>query len=246
MGKATKPKVNRETKEVRARRELNKARKELAELLETAKKAANPRTGIVPVALRLAIQRLEIEVEVKSLRDQFGHRQGTVETHAQLNALTVERRTPPLDLMHQRGQLTDDQYRAYVEIEGVSTSIKRGVEIGCCSIEARVDNGGGNRDMLVESIGRIRLEAAFTEWRDTLPTPRQMILDVIATGCPMNATARRYNKSLPTIRKRVLAALDSWAKYRSDKRRSITEETVGAIYTNLQCGELRDPQPKAA
>ena len=245
MGKATKPKANRETKKVRARRDLNKARKVLADLEATAKAAAD-RRGVPPAAMRIALERARADVEAKELADKWGHKRGTPETYAKIDAVPPERRQSPLGLMYERGELSEDQNRAYREIGMVSEAIKRGVDVRSASIEARVDCSRGDRDSLVESLGRIRLEVAFTAWRDALPMPRQMILDVIETDRTLAAAGRCYRKDFRTVRKRVVAALDLWTRQKKTAWAMISAEDVAAVYANIGCGALVAPRPRAA
>ena len=235
MGKATatKGKVDREAPLVRAKRELSRLVKELG---DGSNRVAAVRLGFAIADAKrkvFAIQRIEAGRGIR----------GTLESHEQN---PPERRQSPLARMYDRGEISDDQFQAYREIERISEVIKRGVDVRSASIEARVDNGRGDRDVLVESLALIRLERAFTVWRDKLPMPRQMILDVIETNRALAATARVYRKDEKTIRKWVKRALDSWADDKAAAWKNIDAEDVRDIYARLGCGDLLPPKAKTA
>jgi hypothetical protein len=236
MGKAIAPTEKRTDRLLRARRALAKVEKEA--------KAATPAGGRMDASWQIAIEQAKRELFNRELHDKYGHKRGTPETYAKIEALPANRRQSPIDRMYEDGQVTIEQQNAAHEIESVAEAIERGVSVRGASLEARVDNAGAGRDMLIESLGRVRLEVAYTAWRNHLPMPRRMILDMILSNRSLVATARVYGVPWRQARQRLLDALDLWLSLKAATWKAIDAEDVAAIYSKLGCGILLPPKPK--
>lgn len=166
----------------------------------------------------------------------------TFVTHVESNtkAQTMRnRRYSALELMHEKGTITPEQFGTYQQICEVAEKIARGAGVKTGSLVARVDNSGGNRDLLLERLAWVRLEATYTTWRNRLPMPRAMVLEMITLDRDLKATARVYNKPWPKARAMMLRSLDLWNEIHEAMHRQIDEQDVERIYRGLGEGELR-------
>lgn len=184
-----------------------------------------------------------------ALAKRWSHKnEGTPETHERFNAQPDRVRRvagSPLHRMEALGTITSDERAAAEEIASIVEMIERSVSIRSASLEARVDNSGSARDALIESLGRIRLEVAYRAWRQAIPQPRRMILDMILTNVPYVRLAKSYRMHWRTARKRLITALRMWPEFRMLARHSVDEADVQEVYARLGDGVLLAPRPKA-
>lgn len=144
----------------------------------------------------------------------------------------------PMMVLYERGSIDEDQFEAATEIIRAAELIGRAVGVRGASLEARVDCSGASRDMLIEHIGRVHLERTYSVWRDWLPTPKRMVIDVIVDGRPLKATSLRHRMDLRKGRKWVISALNYWIKLRAKIRDEIEEREVEAVYHRIGEGKL--------
>lgn len=138
--------------------------------------------------------------------------------------------------MFDAGQLEQEQYDAACEIGQVVEIIARGAAIRGGGLEPRVDCAGGAGDMLIEKMYLVRLEATYTKWREQLPMPRQLYIEMVITTRELVATARIHNVPWKQARKRLIAALDRWTEFKERAFRDIDEDSVQAVYFKLYGG----------
>ncbi|WP_260928201.1 hypothetical protein [Novosphingobium sp. 9] len=141
--------------------------------------------------------------------------------------------------MRDKEQISDDQYQAALEIAFVAEMIERNVSVRGASLEARVDHSGSARNALVERLGLIRAEKAYTDWRQTLPMPKRMVIDMVIEDVSLVSIARRYRVGWIKARKCLLAALDRWENIRAKTWKDVDERDVLWRYARLGDGELR-------
>lgn len=144
----------------------------------------------------------------------------------------------PFDDLLDRGTINKDQYEAAMQIQMISERIGRSVSVRGASLEARVDNSGSSSSVLLaERLIDVQLEVAFTRWRQRLPVPRSMILDMILMSGPLFRKARSYGIGWPKARKWLLRSLDNWIDIRDRIAKEIDEQDLVAAYHRLGCGE---------
>lgn len=238
MGKALEPAVKTATRLDTARRRLSAVEKQMAPYL-TAKPPK-----ITPPAMRQSLSDAQRDVARLQLLFDHGHKQGTPETYAQMDLIPTNRRQSPIDRMYESGQITIEQQNAANEIASVAEAIESSVGVRGASLEARVDNSGAGRDALVEHFSRVRMEIAYTAWRDRLPMPRRMYLDMVLTNRSLVATARVYGVAWRPARKRLIEALDRWSDIKEATFRNVDQEDVERVYAKLGGGILISPEPK--
>lgn len=238
MGKATATRSKTEQRLDEARSQLAKVQAEIRPF----ELADRP----VPAALRLELAQAEAAVRQASLIDQYGHRAGTPETYAKINAVDPGKRQNPVARMFEDGQLTEEQFDAANQIAAVVEAIERSVSVRGASLEARVDCSGAARDLLIESLALIRLDVIYSAWRNRLPTPKRLVIDMLTANRSLVATARVHRVNWRKARKWMLSALDRWIEIREQHWHAIGEDDVQAIYAKLGCGVLMPPQHRAA
>jgi hypothetical protein len=148
------------------------------------------------------------------------------------------RRHDPIMSLYERGAITEEQHDAAVEIARIAEEITRPVGLRCASLEARVDNSGSARNLLIENLSRVQLEATYNRWRDRLPMPRRMVIDMVVDHRPIDATARIYNIGFRKARARLIHSLDRWIDIRSKMRELIDAQDVEAAQLRVGGGSV--------
>lgn len=145
----------------------------------------------------------------------------------QERAQTYHRKTrSALQAMNSRGRLTDEEYYSALQIARVAERIERDTGTQCAFLEARVDCSGSGNDKVVESLYDVRLERAYTEWRQALPVPRRMIVDMITRDYRLQAIAGRYRMGWPRAQRLLRNALQDWPDCFARAMRQIDQDDV--------------------
>ncbi len=149
------------------------------------------------------------------------------------------RQQSALALMHERGAISPAQYEAAGQIARIAESIERAVSLRGSRLEPRVDCGGSARDMLTERLSHVRLEMTYNRWRDRLPMPRRMVIDMVISDRDLVGTARVHNIPWRQARCRLIAALDLWLELRDAVWREIDGDDTARAYRRLGEGRLK-------
>ena len=149
------------------------------------------------------------------------------------------RMTNPMYTLYEHGSINEDQYDAAMEIARVAEEITRTIGLRSASLEARVDNSGSAKNLLIESLSRVQLEATYNAWRSQLPMPRRMIIDLALGSGTIAASARRYRMRRAKVRKILIKALDSWIGLREKVREQIEASDVEAMHLRVGGGTLK-------
>lgn len=227
----------------RAEQRLRDAKVALAEVEQTLTAFAKEGWP-VGSSLQLKHEAAKKELREAELAERYGHKPGTPETYAALEAIGPSRMQSPIGRMYESGALSDEQYNAADEIATVAEMIERAVSVRGASLEARVDNSGASRDLLIESLGRVRLEMTYSAWRARLPMPRRMVLQMVLTNQPLTSTARAFKVPWRKARVMLIDALDRWSEVKDQIWKAVDEEDVETVYRRLGCGTLVLPKPK--
>lgn len=83
--------------------------------------------------------------------------------------------------------------------------------------------------LVVESVRRVRLHLAYGYWREGLPQPRQMVLDMIV-GDPIGYTvaAKRYGVHNRKAKRFLLDAINAWPDCVGQAYRGYSEDDIQA------------------
>lgn len=185
-----------------------------------------------------AVDRLVLEQAARDLRqqrllDRWGHKRGTPETYEQISYVREGDRQSGIDRMAEIGQISTEQHAAAMDICFVAERIESAVSVRSGNIEARVDCQGAGRDQLIESLGIIRLEMVYSAWRDRLPMPKRMVIDMVTNTQSLVRTARSYGVPWRRARKQLIDALDRWINIREMIWNTIDENDVRPIHFKL-------------
>lgn len=142
--------------------------------------------------------------------------------------------------MHQVGQITPEQYEASLEIAAVAETIARAVSVRGASLEARVDNSGSSKDILIERLSRVRLEHTYSRWRMALPRKHAaLIVSMILRDSALKAKARMAGMPWYPARQMMKDALDLWSEMKERVWASVDEDDVQRqVYDRLGEGVL--------
>lgn len=183
-------------------------------------------------------------VEVAALNARWSHKQGTPETLERIESVPSRRRQSPLMRMYQNGKISLEELAAAEQIADVIEMRERAVAPKTAMLEARVDCSGAGKDVLVEGLRRIRYEVAFSIWRDKIPVPKRMIMDMIQTNQSYTQQAQKYGLNWRTARKRLLTSLQLWIQLIEETQKNVSVRDVYEIYDKIGGGTLLAPPPK--
>jgi len=181
-------------------------------------------------------KRLENGEPVSAFTEQHGEYEPVFVMHVETGTLHHTKRhkgQSALFRMHQNGTLDNDQFVAAQTIMFIHEMIKRGADVKCASLEARVDNGGGNRDASYEALKQVRAEMAYTIWRKRLPAPRPLVLEMLTAPRPMSATARKYKMGWRKARERFVRSLDEFARIHREVTKVVKNEDILRAHDGL-------------
>lgn len=221
----------------RAEQRLRDAKRRVAEIEEQIRPFQSEGWPI-PGGIRRDLVAAKAELRAAELAERYGHKPGTPETYAALDAVPSNRRQSPIGRLYESGAIDDDQHNAAEEIATVAEMIERAVSVRGASLEARVDNSGAGKDKLVEHLVRVRLEVTYSAWRLRLPMPRRMVLDMLLTNQPLTATARAYKVPWRKARKVLIDAIDRWIDIKERVWSSVEPDDVESVYRKLGGGTL--------
>lgn len=178
-----------------------------------------------PVLIRPAgMSRQEWKVERKRLIAEGARLEPGIEEALQLRERWADKRfgTPEtwegaerrhadsLAQLERNGTIDKEQSEWAAEIANVYRSLESDVAIKVASLEARVDQSrrGGE---VVERIRRVRMHLAYSRWRDLIPEPRAMILEMlVGDTIGYTVAAKRYRMGNIRAKRLMVAAIDLW------------------------------------
>jgi hypothetical protein len=155
----------------------------------------------MPVVLSSGIE------EAVALREDWSHKaNGTPETWE----YATRTHQGALAQLHLNGSINDDQLAWAAEIAKAAESIERDVDVRTASLEARVDMSRRGTEA-EQRLSIVRLHMAYTHWREQLPAPKRLVLDMLV-GDPIGFTvaARRHRVHNRRAKRELIAAIDRW------------------------------------
>ncbi|WP_234831495.1 hypothetical protein [Sphingobium yanoikuyae] len=112
--------------------------------------------------------------------------------------------------LHRNGTIDKDQLEWAAQIANVYRSLEADVAVKVASLEARVDQSrGGGR--AAEGVLRVRMHLAYSYWRDMLPMPKQLVLDmIVGDAIGYSVAAGRYRVHKRKAKRFLIEALNRW------------------------------------
>jgi hypothetical protein len=160
-----------------------------------------PQRRLVPV-------RLEPEIEAAvSIREAWSHKMnGTAQTHEH----AARTHADALAQLHANGSINNEQLEWTAQIANVHRSIESDVGVKVASLEARVDTTS-RPAVIAERIHRVRMHRAYGFWRDMLPAPKALVLDmIVGDAIGYTVAARRHRVHNRKAKRLLLDAIDRW------------------------------------
>lgn len=157
--------------------------------------------------------------------------------HIETNTLAHTKRNrdvSPFLRLYDNGQIDKDQFAASQEIAEAARQRTIAMGIRGPNYEARVDNSGNNRDELLERLSAVQLEISYSRWRDGLPMPRAMYVDMLTSGVSLFTIARRHKMGWPKARKRLIRVLDLWIEVRDRVAKEVDQDDLDAAHMRLR------------
>jgi hypothetical protein len=206
---------------------IRKRERERFEHLVIGKPRPKPPTGkrarkgkAEPVALSPGIE------EAVALREDWSHKaNGTPQTWE----YAERTHQGALAQLHTNGTINDDQLAWAGQIAYAAESIERDVDVRTASLEARIDQSRGGSEV-EQRIGVVRMHMAYTRWREMLPAPKRLVLDMLV-GDPIGYTvaARRHRVHWKRARRELIRAIDRWPECTDWAYRSVTDEDLERV-----------------
>lgn len=161
-----------------------------------------PKVIVRPMQLEPGIE------EAVQVREAWNHKAyGTPETWER----STRTHDGSLVQLHRNGTIDKDQLEWAAQIANVYRSLEADVAVKVASLEARVDQSRRHGGMAAESVYRVRMHLAYGYWRDMLPMPRQMVLDmIVGDTIGYSVAAHRYRVHKRKAKRFLLEALNRW------------------------------------
>ena len=132
--------------------------------------------------------------------------------------------------LHRNGTIDKDQLEWAAQIANVYRSLESDVGVKVASLEARVDQSRRTGGMAAESIYRVRMHLAYGYWRDMLPMPKQMVLDmIVGDTIGYSVAAHRYRVHKRKAKRFLLDALNRWPMCVAHAFSMVDRQTVDAL-----------------
>lgn len=188
-----------------------------------------PRLVERPVALEPGIE------EAVQVREMWSHKAyGTPETWER----SLRTHDDALIQLHRNGTIDKDQLEWAAQIANVYRSLEADVAIKVASLEARVDQSrGGGR--AAEGVLRVRMHLAYGYWRDMLPMPKQMVLDmIVGDAIGYSVAAKRHRVHNRKARRELIAAIDRWPLCVAHAFSVAGRDTIAALNAGQPCDPI--------
>lgn len=128
--------------------------------------------------------------------------------------------------MVEAGQITPEIFAAAQSIAYVHERIARTGGMKTGSLQARVDQCKSSGELIIERLSDVHDEMAYTAWRNGLPMPRQMFLDMVLSSYPLSNTAKKYRMGWRKARKLLIMHLEKYLEIREKIGRAIKPEDL--------------------
>lgn len=159
---------------------------------------------------------------------KWAHKQGTPETLERLSTHHVD----SLDQLERNGTINKEQREWAAQIANVHRSIEADVAVTVASLEARVDQSRSSLHLVGESIHRVRLHHAYTLWREALPMPKALVLDmIVGDAVGYSVAARRYRVHARKAKRMLIEAIDRWPAMVDRVYRTVPDDEIERMRT---------------
>lgn len=144
------------------------------------------------------------------------------------------RQTSAIALMYDRGKLTEEQVHAARQIAHVIERIERSVSIRPQRLDPRVDQSRSMCDPGIERLSRVRMERTYSAWRDRLPMPKRLVLDMVIADQAFDRIAEGHHVAPRRAKRLFRNALDNWIEIRAKVYRAVDQEDADAAEARIE------------
>lgn len=185
-----------------------------------------------PKMMDLPVQLPDGVEQAVALRERWNHKtKGTPETWEAASRT----HQGSLAQLHANGTIDNDQLESAAEIANVYRSLQADVAIDVASLEAKVDASHQFTDRNGESVRRVRMHLAYGYWREALPQPKQMVLDmVVGDTVGFTVAAKRYRVHNRRAKRELISALDRWPSCVDRAYKSWSDEDIQASWDAIK------------
>lgn len=164
--------------------------------------------------------------EVMEARERWSHKEASGAHPETLDHAVERHHQGALAQLVGNGTIDAEQLEWAAQISNVHRSIESDVGVSIASLEGRVDNGGRGRHV-AESVRRVRFHQAYGRWREMLPAPKQMVLDmIVGDTIGYTVAAKRYGVHNRRAKRLLIEALDRWPGCLDWAYRTISDEDI--------------------
>lgn len=140
---------------------------------------------------------------------------------------TVRRKSQsPWLRMVEAGQIAPEIFAAAQSIAYVHERITRAGGLKSGTLQARVDQCKSSGELIIERLSDVHDEMAYSAWRNGLPMPRRMFLDMVLSDRPLSTTAKNYRMGWRRARKLLILQLEKYLEIREKIGRAIKPEDL--------------------
>jgi hypothetical protein len=146
--------------------------------------------------------------EAMQVREAWSHKgNGTPETWER----SLRTHDGALIQLHRNGTIDKDQLEWATQIANVYRSLEAEVGVKVASLEARVDQSGRGAGLAAEGVYRVRMHLAYGYWRQALPAPKQMVLDmIVGDAIGYTVAAKLYRVHNRKAKRFLIEAINRW------------------------------------
>lgn len=141
------------------------------------------------------------------LQEEYGHKQGTPETLAHLEA--KQRRSGAIARLYASGAIDVDQLAAADQIATTYRAVTADAPVRTASWEARTGGGGGG-DAEIGMLNRTMGDFAMEWWLRRVGHSAEALIAVIVQDVGLTIVADRHGMSMPKARRMIGDALSLW------------------------------------
>lgn len=162
-------------------------------------------------------------------RKDWGHNaSGTPETHAKA-AVT---RQGAVARLFEAGDIDAVQLSAAVSIAATHARITGDVTVSTVSLETRVDQSGRGDARIVEKLGSVRAEVAYSHWRRSLGHP-SLVFSIVIEDVGISVAAKHFGMRNARAKKILIDALNHWEQCSILARKTIDDATLAAAQAGI-------------
>ncbi|WP_395391461.1 hypothetical protein [Novosphingobium sp. BL-8A] len=119
-----------------------------------------------------------------------------------------------------------------MSIAATHARITGDVTVSTVSFETRVDQSGRGDARIVEKLGTVRAEVAYSNWRRTVDHPG-LIFAVILDDAGISIAAKRFGMRNSRAKKILIDALDLWDRLSIKACKMIDDATLAAAQAGI-------------